>query len=198
MARRSFKRSEPSRSYKKLYLISTEGSKTEKEYLNLFNSRGSIVRVKCLSSKDRSSPNHVLKRMRDYLKDERLRKEDEAWLVIDKDQWSDQQLNSLLSWTRAERNYHLAVSTPKFEFWLLLHFDDGQGVLSSGDCSRRLKRVLPGYDKGIQQSWFGQAEINRAVSRAQELDNPPTVSWPTTNGTTVYRLVEQLLEGRGN
>ena len=91
----------------------------------------------------------------------------------------------------------MAVSAPKFEFWLLLHFDDGQNVLSSGDCSRRLKRVLSGYDKGIQQSRFGQAEINRALSRAQELDNPPTVSWPTTNGTTVYRLVEQLLEGWG-
>jgi hypothetical protein len=44
---------------------------------------------------------------------------------------------------------YFALSNPKFEYWLLLHFNDGTGIASSRDCSDRLKRHLPGYDKGI-------------------------------------------------
>ena len=35
--------------------------------------------------------------------------------------------------------------------------------------------------------------IKHAIERARRRDNPPCPDWPTTTGTTVYRLVEAML-----
>ena len=70
---------------------------------------------------------------------EGLKKSDEAWLVVDKDQWTDEQLSQLHQWSLKAKNYGFALSNPKFEFWLLLHFEDGSGVSSSQICSQKLE-----------------------------------------------------------
>lgn len=86
--------------------------------------------------------------MTDHLEHEGLKSSDEAWLVVDKDQWTDEQLTQLHQWSLQQENYGFALSNPKFEYWLLLHFEDGTGVTSSRDCTERLKRWIPEYDKG--------------------------------------------------
>ena len=60
----------------------------------------------------------------DYLKSKKLRKGDEAWIVVDKDNWSDHDLAQLFKWALQSDSYGFALSNPKFEFWLLLHFED--------------------------------------------------------------------------
>ncbi len=50
------------------------------------------------------------------------------------------------------------------------------------------------YDERIRCSQINLASINMAVKRAQKQDNPPCDTWPTTTGTTVYRLVERILK----
>jgi len=88
--RRSFQRPLGERRYKKLFIIAVEGSKTEPQYFDLFNSQGAIISVKCLKGKHtNSAPLQVLKRMENYLKKEALGKTDEAWLVVDKDAWPE-------------------------------------------------------------------------------------------------------------
>ena len=92
-----------------------------------------------------------------------------------------------------------ALSNPKFEFWLLLHFEDGGGVSSSQICSQKLDRHLPGYDKGINVRRISDTMITNAIRRARQRDNPPSGVWPhmtgtTVTGTTVYKLVENILE----
>jgi hypothetical protein len=77
--------------------------------------------------------------MAEYLRQESLKKSDEAWLVVDKDQWSNEQLEQLLRWAQGSDNYGFALSNPKFEYWLLLHFEDGEGISSSRACLERLK-----------------------------------------------------------
>jgi len=89
--RRQFKRPLGQKSYRKLFLIAVEGAKTEPQYFAMFNNQQSVIRIHCLKGAH-SSPLYVLKRMVNYLKREDLRKTDEAWLVIDKDQWTDDQL----------------------------------------------------------------------------------------------------------
>lgn len=89
-----------------------------------------MIRVLCLKSGRESSPPQVLKRMRDYLQKERLKSTDEAWLVVDKDQWTNPQLAELHAWAGQSQNYGFAVSNPMFEYWLLLHFEDGKGLNS--------------------------------------------------------------------
>lgn len=88
--RRKFQRPLGERRYRKLFVLAMEGEKTEPDYFSIFNdSEQNIIRVKCLKTNNKSSPMQVLKRMENYLKTEDLQKTDEAWLVVDKDEWLD-------------------------------------------------------------------------------------------------------------
>jgi len=192
--RRRFQRPIGQRRYRRIFILAVEGAKTEPEYFAIFNSEQSLIRVNCLKGQGESSPLQVLKRMEGHLREECLKKSDEAWLVVDKDQWSDAQLTQLHQWSLREENYGLALTNPKFEFWLLLHFEDGSGVSGSHSCSDRLKRYLPDYDKGIDSRLFTSEMIAGAIQRAKLRDNPPCVDWPRGFGSTVYRLVEKILK----
>lgn len=192
--RRRFKRSLGKRPYRKLFIIAVEGVKTEPQYFKVFKDQQSVILVKCLKGNHRTSPPQVLRRIKDYLKKEALKKFDEAWLVVDKDQWTDEQLMQLLDWSKGAENYGFALSNPKFEYWLLLHFEDGTGIANSRECTARLRRYLPGYDKGINSLKFTRDRIDDAVRRAKRRDTPPCADWPRTiGGTTVYRLIENIL-----
>lgn len=191
--RRRFKRPLGERRYRKLFIIAVEGTKTEPQYFALFNDQQSVIRVNCLKGSHDSSPPQVLKRMEDHLKKETLRESDEAWLVVDKDQWTEQQLTQLHEWSQKNDNYGFALSNPKFEYWLLLHFEDGAGIATSHECTDRLKYHLPVYDKGIDAKKITNERIDDAVRRAKVRDNPPCADWPRyMGGTTVYKLVENI------
>jgi len=192
LLRRNFTRALGERRYRKIFILSVEGIKTEHLYFARFNNENSVVRLKCLKGKHDSSPPHVLARMESYLKEEGLKASDEAWLVVDKDQWTEEQLSLLYQWSLRAANYGFALSNPKFEFWLLLHFEDGNGVSSSNICTQKLERYLPGYDKGIDSRKISDTMVVAAVKRARQRDNPPCVDWPHTTGTTVYKLVESI------
>lgn len=190
--RRKFERQSGQRSYRKLFLIAAEGKETEPQYFNFFNSH-TTIKVECLKS-GHSSPFYVLKRMTAWLQENKLKDSDEAWLVVDKDGWTDAQLSELHTWSQQKENYGFALSNPKFEYWLLLHFEDGKGIQSSAQCSERLKKYLPDYDKGICIGKFTKENIAEAIRRAKQRDNPRCVNnWPQNVGTTVYRLVERLI-----
>ena len=191
--RRRFRRPPGKRRYRKLFLIATEGVKTEPQYFAIFNDRDSVVHVKCLRSKHHS-PTQVLKRMEDHLRRENLLASDEAWLVVDKDQWRDEELEQLHTWSQSADNYGFALSNPRFEYWLLLHFEDGTQIGSSRECTTRLKRYVPDYDKNIDVRKIKPDMIKDAIRRAKLRDNPPCADWPRKFGsTTVYKLVENIL-----
>jgi hypothetical protein len=193
--RKKFHRPLGRRRYRKLFVVATEGNKTEPQYFAMFNNQNSIIRVNCIKGRHDSSPTQVLNRMTKYLKKESLKASDEAWLVVDRDNWNEEQLTQLHEWSQKAKNYKFALSNPKFEYWLLLHFEDGTGIASSRDCSDRLKRYLPEYDKGIDIRKVTLSMIQAAVSRAKQRDTPPCLDWPRDLGsTTVYRLVENILK----
>ena len=183
------------RRYERLYLIAVEGAVTEPGYFDMFDCQ--TLKVECLRAKGKSSPPEVLKRMKGRIDRESMREGDEAWLVVDKDRWTDAHLKELHDWaaeqTRTVVKRGLAVSNPKFELWLLLHFEDGARVNTGAVCSNALGRHLPGYDKRIPDGVFTDERIREAVRRAKARDTPPCRDWPRTKGTTVYRLVESLI-----
>ena len=76
-----------------MFLIATEGARTEPQYFALFKEFdriSSVVHVKCIKkSSGASSPQHVLRSMKSHLSEIRLQNTDEAWLVVDKDEWSE-------------------------------------------------------------------------------------------------------------
>ena len=193
--RRKFRRQLGERRYRKLIVIAVEGTKTELQYFSVLRDQQSVVQVKCIRSKHGTSPPQVLKRMKIYLQKEKIKSSDEAWIVTDKDQWTDEQLGLLYDWSQVRNNYGFALSNPKFEYWLLLHFEDGTDITSSRSCGNRLKEHLPSYDKQIDESKFTLERINAAIHRAKLRDNPPCNDWPRNFGsTTVYRLIEKIIQ----
>ena len=188
--RRNFSRAYGQASYRRLFLISCEGAITEPQYFAFFNSE--YVTINCLYEIGKSAPNQVLKRMKATLDKTPLRDGDETWLVVDKDRWTDAQLDALQQWVLAEDKVSrgLALSNPKFEYWLLLHFAEDDGA---GDYSRRLGQYLPGYNKCLDMHVFNLDKIKAAIDRAKQRDNPPCVTWPQSAGTTVYRLVQNII-----
>lgn len=188
-----FERKTNQRRYKKLFVVAAEGRNTESQYFGFLGRKNSVVRVHCIKHGDKSSPVYLLKAIEKYLKEIGLRDTDEAWCVCDTDKWTPEQLRGLLKWSKKKTNYGLAVSNPNFEFWLLLHFENGGRVNNPDDCKARLKRHLPGYDKNINFTQFPEEKIREAVARAKMRDNPPCGSLPGEKQTTVYRLVENIL-----
>ena len=179
--RRSFRRDLGQRSYRKIFVIATEGEKTEPSYFDVFSDH-SVVYVYCVEADEdeehHSSPSHVLQRMEQHIASEEIIDNYDAWLVVDKDRWTDDQLDELYEWSQTANNRGLALSNRQFEYWLLLHFEDGIGIKSAKDCARRLRQYLPDYDKDVDPRDFTEEMIVQAVSRAKNQDFPPCEDWP--------------------
>ncbi len=174
-------------------MLAVEGTKTEPQYFSVFNQQGPIT-VKCLSRPRGNDPLHVLGRMKRYLKKQDLKNTDQAWLVMDMDQWTEDHLVQLHSWAQEQQNYGFALSNPNFELWLLLHFEAGTDISSSLECINRLRQHLPHYNKRINSRTFSRDQVKQAVQRAKRLDTPPCHDWPRVSGsTTIYTLVEKIL-----
>jgi hypothetical protein len=188
-----FRRREGQRRYKRMFVIVAEGTVTEQEYFTLLND-ALIVHIKCLKNRSNLPPIEALRRVRDYVKKESVKRTDEAWIVVDKDSWPEEHLVELHAWAQSRNNYGFALSNPKFEYWLLLHFEDANGVATSNDCDRRLRKHIRGYDKHVEAQHFTIDRIRTAADRARQRDNPPCVDWPRKPGTTVYKLVEKILK----
>lgn len=192
--RRSFTRPQDTLTYRKLFVIAVEGIRTEPQYFSLFRQLSINVDIKTLEEKDRSSPEQVLARLESYLKKSALKKNDQAWLVVDKDSWTDNQLSKLVKWSRQNTNFGLALSNPKFEYWLLLHFEEPNSIKSPRDCNDKLKKHIPDYNKSINPRKITRTMVESAIQRAKSRDISTSNSLiPVFPGTTVYKLVEAIL-----
>ena len=182
------------RRYRKRFVISAEGSKTERQYFNLLNRLLDQIHIQLIPTDSKSAPRYVLKKMKRYIDRYSTEKDDEYWLVVDTDQWSQEHLMELHRWSQSDQKFGLAVSKPAFEYWLLLHFEDATGVYSVADCRRRLKQYVPYYDRAINSNMFSLEYINAAVQRAEDQASHSHVKSPwDSRGTTLYRLVQRML-----
>ena len=85
------------------------------------------------------------------------------------------------------------ASVPSFELWLLLHFEDVQAPLHRDEVLRRVKKHIPGYDKG----YVGAFKITRerlgvATERAERLARKFTAYDDPAPYTAVVDLVRLL------
>ena len=83
----------------RLIVIASEGKDTEKIYFRALAKEFSNPRVhvhileRSLEEENSSSPEHVLKQLNEYKQTYDLESDDELWLVIDKDRWTDAMLS---------------------------------------------------------------------------------------------------------
>ncbi len=196
MSTTRLKRKTSFRKFRILFVIATEGTKTEPQYFQFLvkkiDSQGINIQYKPLDSK-KHSQKEVLKTMERWLKNNDLRDKDEAYLVIDRDNWEEKEIKELYQWSQKQNNYGLAVSNPFFEYWLLLHFENGKGI----DCPRKSKdsldTYLPNYNKARLDTKKLENKIQNAIHHAKQKDIPLCQDYPKIYGTTVYRLVEKLI-----
>ena len=193
-----FLRRTGNRRYKTLFILSTEGFVTEPEYFRQLETLldGDAVHVEIVCDSHKSAPVHVLKRAKDAVRTFVLSDKDEVWCVIDKDKWPREQIQPLHAWSQeqgAKEHRGLAVSTPKFELWLLLHLEEVAGQHSSAQVSERIRPYLRA-EKHLPMGFVTRDRVNAAIARAQALVPDYYEPWPNKTGTTVFLLVKRLLE----
>ena len=69
----------------RLFIVATEGEKTEEQYLSVFENSRVHVRVLSTGPDGKSAAKHVLERMTDFEDDYDLGPDDERWLMFDID-----------------------------------------------------------------------------------------------------------------
>jgi hypothetical protein len=179
---------------KRFVVVAFEGAATEPKYFELFRTpREKTVQYKPVNNpKHKSKPSEVLQRLSKEF--QKYKKKDEGWLVIDRDAWTETDLNAVCRDAR-EQGLHVALSNPCFELWLYLHLRDNTAFADRHDCQRRLAAVLTKYSpekKGDYDAEPLKEHIARAIARAAVLDIHPHTPWPTNQCTRVYKLVQSL------
>lgn len=202
----------------KLYILSYEGTVSEKKYFEdfrmseFFNDNGLIETIPLIRDKNAGSdPISVKKILKKAKEDFPFRKTDEFWLIIDRDHWETiHKLNfkTLVEDCKAEKNFYLAMSNPCFEIWLILHLIDidsltveernklseNKKVSSSKNHIDKVLAALQGkgYNKRPDTKIFLPLTID-AIKRAKQL-NINDEDYPLEIGTHIYKLVEKLLK----
>lgn len=211
--RRAFKRRDPVRD-SSLVVIATEGSETEPRYFRTLSGpehyRNSRIRVRVVPTEhNRSSPEHVLERVRKSADDLDITDGDQVFVVLDLDRWGDATLSKIAR-ECTQSGYELVVSTPCFELWLLLHLSDPSDwsdeylkLVRKNDRSSRNLRFIgaeilsysPEFGKKnvTDPRFYERQSVERAITRASSLDVDPAQRWCSDLGTRVYRVVQVIL-----
>lgn len=175
----------------RLFIIATEGSKTEKQYFSMFGNRKCQVHI-IPNEENRSAPAYILEQLKEFKKEHQLKGDDELWLMIDVDRWGDKQLSSVAA-QAGHNKFELAVSNPCFETWLYLHCDDlDHEPIRADAMKQKLRDLLGAYNSSnLDLEQFAE-NIENAISRAKALDTNEEERWPSRTGSHVYKVVEKI------
>lgn len=178
----------------RLFIIATEGSKTEKQYFSLF--RDSRIKIEILPTGEdnMSAPQYVLERLDEFIQKYDMTPEDTLWLLFDVDRWGAKNISAICREGR-QKNYQLGISNPCFEVWLYLHFDDlDPNDRTCKDFETSLRNKLGSYNKSNLDLEAFEDCIEDAVERAKKLHPNSQQNWPPTPGSHVYRVVQTILK----
>ena len=202
----------------RLIVIASEGKDTERIYFKALAKEYENPRVhvrtleRCEEEQNNSSPEHVLRQLNDYKKQYSLEADDELWLVVDRDHWTEAMLSHVATKCAQDDYLHMALSNPCIELWLLLHLEDAtllspeeqQLWLRNRRKSKnmdpylkvRLRQVMGSYHESFYDVQMLMEHVEKAIERARTLDRNPADRWPQTLGTRVYLLAESIMDRR--
>lgn len=198
MARRkvnTLSRKKPSKRQKDVCWISSEGTGTEYDYYSMDVFKEVPVSIKHPRNvhPKKREPIQVLKRLKEQLAKEDFRKGDEAWVVVDVDTWKESELDELYKWEASDSRYHVAVSNPKFELFLLMHYDDAKGCTTPSKVDAKLKGCFPLYDKRLSPRQFNEGQVRMAIQRSRTKRISSKGKLPAPGSTDAHLLAERLL-----
>ena len=199
----------------RLIVIAAEGKDTERIYFKALAKEytNPRVHVHILERHDdeinNSSPEHVLKQLDDYKNQYELEADDELWLVVDRDRWTDAMLSRVATACAQDGYMRMALSNPCIELWLLLHLVDVTALppaeqqlwMENRRKSKhadpylkvRLRQELGAYHESNYDAQMLVGHVETAIKRARFLDKNPADRWPQTLGTRVYLLAESVM-----
>jgi hypothetical protein len=199
----------------RLIVIASEGKDTERIYFKALAKEYTNPRVhvhileRSEDEQNNSSPGHVLKQLNDYKGHYELESDDELWLVVDRDRWTEAMLSRVATECAQDNFMHVALSNPCIELWLLLHLVDATSLspeeqqqwLENRRTSRRtdpylkmrLRQEMGSYHEAAYDAQMLIVHVEEAIERAKALDKNPADRWPQTLGTRVYLLAESVM-----
>ena len=199
----------------RLIVIASEGKDTERIYFKALAKEYTNPRVhvhileRSESEQNNSSPEHVLKQLNDYKEQYALEADDELWLVVDKDRWTEAMLSHVATECTQDSYMHMALSNPCIELWLLLHLVDVSLLtpeeqlqwLENRRKSKntdpylkvRLRQEMGSYHESAYDASMLIANVETAIEQAKALDKNLADRWPQTLGTRVYLLAESVM-----
>lgn len=193
-----FSRSRRNLPYRRTIVFLTEGEKTEECYLRLA-ARLLELREAC----NMSFPFHstdVTQLLDQAVREEKSRTfnpdlGDEVWVVLDRDEYCHlaNHFRDLNAWEQGRKHRRSAISTPRFEYWLLLHVmphPTKSQALSDSFVAARIPNFkhLP-----LGTTIFSPEDIKAAMNRAINA-NSPTPANPDQIGTGMGLLIQHLLD----
>ena len=199
----------------RLIIIASEGKDTERIYFKALAKEYTNPRVhvhileRSEAEQNNSSPEHVLKQLNDYKEQYALEADDELWLVVDKDRWTDAMLSRVATECAQDEYMHMALSNPCIELWLLLHLVD-ISILTHEEHLQwlenrrkskntdpylkvRLRQEMGSYHESAYDAQMLIVNVEMAIERARTLDKNHADRWPQTLGTRVYLLAESVM-----
>lgn len=209
--RKDFTRLEGDKSAR-LVVIAAEGFETENLYFEAMKAelKAANVHVEVLYRQNdgNSSPEHVYGQIKDFIQEYNIEDDDELWIVIDRDNWTNKMLSNVARHCAQNKNLRFCVSNPCFELWLLLHLEDvtayseeDKKQLSVNRKSTRhktwlkhkLSEIMGGYNEADYDAKRLLPGIQDAIGRATTLDERPEDRWPQKVGTRVYKLALSIM-----
>lgn len=199
----------------RLIVIASEGKDTERIYFKALAKEYTNPRVhvhileRSEDERNSSSPEHVLKQLNDYKGHYELESDDELWLVVDRDRWTEAMLSRVATECAQNNFMHVALSNPCIELWLLLHLVDATLLTSEEEqlwmdnrrksknadpyLKVRLRQEMGSYHESSYDAKMLIEHVDVAIARAEALDKNPADRWPQTLGTRVYLLAESVM-----
>jgi len=201
----------------KIFVLAYEGTVVEPKYFEAIKDdakfNDELIHLESLKRRrkdGRSDPKNVFKKLKAFYdqqkEDYNFKNSDEFWMIIDRDSWNC--LEEIVSLCKSEDNFFLALSNPCFEFWLLLHIQDIEG-LSNEEKDKILKNekisshknyidvILGGYlEKGYNK--FHPKihrfipNIKQAIEGGKKLNNDKE-DYPVNIGSHVYKIIEKII-----
>ena len=180
-----------------LFAIACEGTEREPDYFRLFDGTDRI-KVDIIEDGEGSAPSKVLARVAEYISTNQLDADygDSLWCVIDKDMWPQDQIEELHSFCNQKDNWHLVISNPCIEIWLLYHKLDDLTNLNI-TTAQDAKRALDSIEKGGYYYIKYLPLMLQAIENASKADTNPVGYMPEHLQTKVYQLGKALYERMG-
>lgn len=200
----SFRRKKANRDQYERVLIVCEGQKTEPNYFKQLRRhfRLNPKNVVLADKKSGLDPKNLVEyALEEFKKDPDF---DRVYCVFDRDKHTTFKaaLDKIHS-TRLKKqaSLHAITSTPCFEIWLLLHFDDSTRSYSApgndSNCTlvvSELKKHIPNYEKGSTNIFEATYDhLGTAIKNAKQLETYHKTSGADEPASTnIYELVEYL------